>query len=51
MVQLDSSYTGNSEGSAVLHVSQMPLGGKCPNGQSPFNSEVMQVCTPARLKS
>jgi hypothetical protein len=24
MVQLDSSYTGNSDGSAVLHVSQMP---------------------------
>jgi|ERR1700683_4482943 hypothetical protein len=24
MVQLDSSYTGNSDGSAVLHVSQIP---------------------------
>jgi hypothetical protein len=24
MVQLDSSYTGNSDGSAFLHVSQMP---------------------------
>lgn len=24
MVQLDSSYTGNSDGSGVLHVSQLP---------------------------
>ena len=24
MVQLDSSYTGNDDGSAVLHVSQLP---------------------------
>lgn len=24
MVQLDSTYTGNSDGSAVLHVSQAP---------------------------